>query len=73
MNAVNGSARWTPLHVAAEFNSGKVIYVLLRGEINVNARSHNEYTPLHTTAYYGSEKAIDALLKAKVIDVNAVN
>ncbi|NSM57068.1 hypothetical protein HET73_07300 [Wolbachia endosymbiont of Atemnus politus] len=75
VNAVQGgSSLGTPLHVAAEFNSEKVIDVLLRaGEINVNARDCVIYTPLHWAAFHNSKKAIDALLKAEDIDVNLIN
>jgi ankyrin repeat protein len=64
---------FTLLHLAAMYNSEKVIDVLLKVEgINVNATAKDpKYTPLHIAALYYNEKAAGALLKAKEIDVNA--
>ncbi|WP_265033880.1 ankyrin repeat domain-containing protein [Wolbachia endosymbiont (group A) of Sicus ferrugineus] len=63
---------FTLLHLAARYNSEKVVDVLLKAEgINVNANAKDpKYTPLHIAALHNSGKAAGALLKAKEIDVN---
>ncbi|MCX8092377.1 MAG: ankyrin repeat domain-containing protein, partial [Verrucomicrobiae bacterium] len=61
---------WTPLHVAALWNTPDIAEWLLDAGADVNARDEHSLTPLHHAARAG-HTALAALLLKRGADVNA--
>ena len=70
-NARNDKS-WTPLHIAASYNSATdVISALLEAGAEPNALGDDGWTPLHLAAHANAEPAVITTLVAAGADVGA--
>ena len=61
--SICGDHRWSPLHVAAERNYGKMAELLSSFGANLNATNQQGYTPLVISVAKDAQKAAGTLLK----------
>ena len=62
VNAINDDDECTPLHFAAARGHQHVLFLLLHGKSDINAKTSKNQTPLHLAAMNGHECCVKALL-----------
>lgn len=62
VNAINNDDECTPLHFAAARGHQHVLFLLLHGKSDINAKTSKNQTPLHLAAMNGHECCVKALL-----------
>lgn len=62
VNAINNDDNCTPLHFAAAKGHQHVLFLLLHGKSDINAKTSRNQTPLHLAAMNGHECCVKALL-----------
>ena len=62
VNTINNDDEYTPLHFAAARGHQHVLFLLLHGKSDINAKTSKNQTPLHLAAMNGHECCVKALL-----------